>query len=87
MTNMTPTNDNPQVTDGRTDEEVLKDVINLLETRVEINTGFIPDGESGNLTHQVLQIVCGEYVTVSAPQPLEFPLRLATAEEQGFSVN
>lgn len=69
-----------------TDENCLNAAIQLLEQRVSINTGFIPNDE-GTFTHQVLQISCGEYVTVSQPQPLEFPLRFASAEEQGATIN
>lgn len=68
------------------DEQCLKTVIEFLENRVGISTGFVPR-EDGVLTHQVVQITCGEFVTVSTPQPLEVPLRFATAEEQGILLN
>lgn len=69
-----------------TDEECLQAAIELLETRVSVTTGFIPNDE-GTFTHQVLQISCGDFVTVSQPQPLENPVRFATAAEQGITVN
>lgn len=69
------------------DEECLKKFLEFLETRVSITTGFIPDEQTGNITHQVLQITCGEFVSVSQPQLLSIKLRVATAEEQGELLN
>lgn len=69
------------------DEECLKTFIDMLETRVAMNTAFVRDEETGNITHQVVQLVCGEFSSFTQPQPLANPLRLATAEEQGATVN
>ena len=68
------------------DEECLQTIIQFLEDRVSINTGFVANDE-GILTHQVLQITCGEYHTVSQPQPLDMPLVFATGEQQGVTIN
>lgn len=70
-----------------TDEECLKAFIEMLETRISITTGFISENDNGNITHQILQVSCGEYATVSAPERLEVELRVATAEELGATVN
>lgn len=70
-----------------TDEECLKTFLEFLSERVTINTGFVRDPESGNVTHQVIQITCGEFTTVSQPTPLEVVLRPATGTEQGATVN
>lgn len=70
-----------------TDEECLTKFIEFLDERIEINTGFVRDPETGNITHQVVQISCGDFVTVSQPEPLEMVLRPATAAEIGATVN
>lgn len=69
------------------DEECLAKFIEFLEERVSVTTGFIQDRETGNITHQVIQVQCGEFVSVSAPEPLEVTLRVATAEENGQLLN
>lgn len=69
-----------------TDEECLTQFLKFLEERVTIETGFLPDDE-GNITHQVIQVTCGEYTSVSQPEPLAVSLRLASAEESGQTVN
>lgn len=69
------------------DEECLTKFIEFLEDRVNVTTLFVRDEETGNLTHQVIQIRCGDFVSVSNPEPMEYALRLATAEEQGMSLN
>jgi len=69
------------------DEECLTKFLEFLEERVSINTGFIRDPDTGNITHQVLQVSCGDYLSVSQPQPLENVLRLANAEEVGATLN
>jgi len=61
---------------NKTDEECLQAVLNLLETRVSIETSFIINPDSNLITHQVLKITCGEYTTVSQPEPLEVPMKL-----------
>lgn len=68
------------------DRECLDKFLEMLGERVGITTSFITS-DDGNLTHQILQIRCGDLVSVSEPQPLQYPLRLATAEEQGFTLN
>ena len=83
MTLTTIVNDN---NDSRTDEEVMAEVMQLLETRVSIETGFVAD-EDGTFTHQIMQLRCGEFVTTSQPEPLAHPLRAATAAELGAVVN
>lgn len=69
------------------DEECLSKFIEMLEKRITINTGFVKDPDTEILTHQVLKISCGEYVTISEPEPLDVPLKLATAQEQGVTIN
>lgn len=70
-----------------TDEECIQKFLEFLEDRVTINTGFVRDPETGNLTHQVIQVSCGDLVSLSQPQPLEVILRPATGEETGATVN
>lgn len=69
------------------DEECLGKFLEFLETRVSINTGFVRDEETGNITHQIVEVRCGEYVSVSQPQPLEVALRVADADELGVTLN
>lgn len=68
------------------DEECLTTFLKFLDKRVSINTGLIKDEKSGNVTHQVVRIECGEMATVSEPQLLETPLRVADAAETGATV-
>lgn len=68
------------------DEECLNKFLEFLDTRVSIDTKFVVNDE-GNITHQILVIACGEFMTVSQPQPLEVILRPAMAEELGLIVN
>lgn len=70
-----------------TDEECLQKFLEFLEDRVTIDTGFISDPETGNLTHQVIQVSCGDFASLSQPQPLEVVLRPATGAEMGVTVN
>ncbi len=70
----------------KTDEEKLAEVIALLGDGVEVSTGFMQD-ENDNITHQVIQLKCGNLISVSQPERLDVVLRLATAEEQGELVN
>lgn len=70
-----------------TDEECLTKFLEFLETRVSINTAFVRDDDTGNITHQIVEVRCGEYVSVSAPQPLEVALRIADADETGVTLN
>ena len=69
-----------------TDEECLQKFLEFLSERVSINTLFVQD-DADNLTHQILQIKCGEFVSVSEPEPLAVVLRPATGEELGATVN
>lgn len=69
------------------DEEILKQLIDWMEDRVAISTGFIPDEDTGVLTHQILQITCGEYTTVSNPEPLAIPLRPVGGDELDVTIN
>lgn len=73
--------------DTRSDEETLKEFLTFLENGIEITTGFIPDEDTGFLTHQVIRITCGEYITVSQPEPLAFPLQPAPIAETGITIN
>jgi hypothetical protein len=70
-----------------TDRQCLDTVAELMDTRVGITTLFVQDKETDLLTHQILNIQCGEENLVSNPQKLEVPLRVATAEEMGVTVN
>jgi hypothetical protein len=71
-----------------TDEQHLQRFLSLFEEgRISINTGFVPDEETGYLTQQVLEVSCGEYTMVSAPQPLAIPLMTAPIAETGITLN
>ena len=70
-----------------TDEQALAKFIEFLETRVSITTGFAKTKQDGNLTHQFLQIRCGDLEVVSQPEELDVPLRMVTATESGATVN
>ena len=70
-----------------TDEECIQKFLEFLEDRVTINTGFVRDPETGNLTHQVIQVSCGEFVSVSQPEPIDIVLQPAPAAEQGRTIN
>lgn len=70
-----------------TDEECIQKFLEFLDERITINTAFVLDQETGNLTHQVVQVSCGDLVSLSQPQPLEVILRPATGEETGATVN
>ena len=71
-----------------TDEECLSKFLEFLEERVELSTGFVTDEKTGNLTHQVVHITCGDYVSVSQPEPLEVILRPAGGTEiEGAVIN
>lgn len=70
-----------------TDEEALNLFIKLLETKVAIETAFVPDEDTGYIGHQILQVTAGEYVTYSQPQPLGVVLTPAPAAAQGATVN
>ena len=69
------------------DEQCLSKFLEFLETRVGIETNFIMEPDTDNITHQILRITCGEFTSVSQPEPLSAVLRLATGEEQGAVVN
>ena len=69
------------------DEECLTKFIEFLEERVSITTGFVKDPVKDIYTHQIVEVRCGEYSSTSQPEPLDSPLRLATAEEQGVTIN
>lgn len=70
-----------------TDEKCLTKFLEFLEQRIELNTGFVTDPETGNITHQVVQVSCGKMVSMSQPEPLAVILRPATGEEIGATVN
>jgi hypothetical protein len=81
-------NDNtPTPIADMTDKECLDIFVELFKTRVGIDSAFVIDDDTGYMTHQVLTVVCGEHRVSSAPEPLPFPLTLATAEDMGESVN
>lgn len=69
-----------------TDKECLDTFIDLLTNRVTMNTAFVED-DKGNLTHQVVQVSCGKFVSVSQPEELKAPLRPSTGAELGATVN
>ena len=60
-----------------TDEQCLGVFLNLLKDRVEIGTGFLVTEPSNFITHQVIEIKCGELTTSSGAEALEIPLQLA----------
>lgn len=70
-----------------TDEKCLEKFLEFLEKRITVTTNFIVDPETENITHQVLQVSCGKYQSMSHPEPLGATLRVATGEEIGATVN
>lgn len=70
-----------------TDEQCLEKFLEFLDERVSITTHFIQKDEGENITHQIMEIRCGEYVTASQPEQLSAVLRVATGQEQGATVN
>lgn len=68
------------------DEECLTKFLEFLSERVSLSSSFLID-DNDNITHQVLNIKCGEYVSVSEPEQLSIPMRLTTAAEQGATIN
>lgn len=68
------------------DEECIAKFLEFLNERISLSSSFLID-DKDNITHQVLNIQCGEYVSVSEPEQLSIPMRLATAEEQGATIN
>lgn len=68
------------------DEDCLKKFLKMLDTRVGITTNFI-NNDDGYITHQVLRIRCGSFISVSQPQPLASIMRLANAEELRETLN
>lgn len=69
-----------------TDKECLDTFIDLLTNRITLDTGFVED-DKGNLTHQVVQVSCGEFVSNSQPEELRVPLRPSTGVELGAAVH
>ena len=69
------------------DKECIDKFTEMLEERVSVTTSFLQNKESGILTHQILQIECGEEQRASQPQLLANPLRIADAEDLGETVN
>lgn len=69
------------------DEECLTKFLEFLQERVNITTGFVRDPETGNITHQVIKVRCGNYMSVSEPEELDVVLRVATGDEQNATVN
>jgi hypothetical protein len=69
------------------DYECIQKFLEFLDERITINTAFVRDPETGNLTHQIIEISCGEMVSLSQPQPLDTILRPATGAEIGATVN
>lgn len=68
------------------DDKCLDVAIALLE-RLDLDTRFAMD-EEGLITHQMLVIGCGDYVVVSDPKPLDWPLqRLPVPEALAPMVN
>ena len=69
------------------DEQALAKFIEFLETRISITTGFGQHDKTGNLTSQFLKIKCGDLEVMSQPELLTVPLRVATGQELGVTVN
>jgi hypothetical protein len=71
-----------------TDEECLEMFLHFLETRINITTHFAQlDEKDENITHQIMEVSCGDYVSTSQPEPLSVVLRMATGAEQGATIN
>ena len=67
-------------------KQILEDLVNLLKEKdISIKTEFLGD-ESGNITHQVLVMEHGDYVSISKPKPLGTTLRHVTAKESNSTV-
>lgn len=60
-----------------TNEQCFGVFLNLLASRVEIGTGFLVTEPSNFITHQTIEITCGELTTSSGPEALEIPLQVA----------
>lgn len=58
--------------DGWDDKECLRNFLRFIP-RVGIGTQFIQN-DVGFITHQVLEIVCGDQVFVSHPREMDWPL-------------
>ena len=56
------------------DKLYLDGLVEYLKGRIQIIPNFVINKESGLLTHQVIELVCGDYVSVSEPKPLPFSL-------------
>lgn len=63
------------------DRECLDLFIKMLEKRVSIETAFVREIDTGRFTHQVLKVSCGDLMTVSEPEELEWPLQLAGLDD------
>jgi hypothetical protein len=69
------------------DEECLSKFVEFLEERISITTNFVVDPDTDLITHQLMVIKCGDLATMSHPEQLELPLRVATGTEIGATVN
>lgn len=69
------------------DEECLKQMVKLMETRLSVTTSFIQDTASGIFTHQFLKIVCGKHEVVSTPQALDTPLQMSNPNPSETTVH
>ena len=69
------------------DKQCLETFLEFLKERVTLESFFVTDEVTGNITHQGVKLSCGELCTVSQPEPLEIILRPATGAEQGAVVN
>lgn len=68
---MTASNNNQM--ENISDEQALIILQQLLATKLKIGMGYIPNPETGILTHQVLLIKVGELALESAPELLNVP--------------
>jgi hypothetical protein len=69
------------------DQTKLTTFLQLIEAGVDINTAFVKDEVSDVFTHEMIHISCGDYNTLSQPEPLATPLRPATGGELNKTVN
>lgn len=68
------------------DEDVLALFLEILSTRVGIETAFVPDEDTGDITHQIMQVSCGNYASYSQPEQLGVVLRPVEGARQGVTI-
>lgn len=60
--------------DKMSDKKCLKTLLGFFENRVEIDTEFLRDPDTGHLTHERIKFTCGNVSAFSHPEPLPSPM-------------